>query len=265
MKYLLRTIQADWRKLRRPTLLLGTLGAVMGVSALAASIQFIMLNQQRRSRRESMFTTAMLENSHGLASGLANAAGLLGVVALAVFAAQTANEYTNGTLRNLLVRQPRRLVLLSGKALAMAIFSLLVVLTSAFTTIVASYIWAAAKSIDTSAWTTSEGLSYLVNVFGNIYLATIGYGIFGMMLGLIFRSPISAISIGLAWTMIVEGIVSAVWDWTAKYLPGQLLSAIGSGGNPIIDYSTALPRGLIFLALFVGIGALLFKKRDVGT
>jgi len=92
MKYLLRTIQADWRKLRRPTLLLGTLGAVMGVSALAASIQFIMLNQQRRSRRESMITTAMLENSHGLASGLANAAGLLGVVALAVFAAQQRYE-----------------------------------------------------------------------------------------------------------------------------------------------------------------------------
>ena len=112
---------------------------------------------------------------------------------------------------------------------------------------------------------SSDLISYLANVFGNIYLATIGYGIFGMMLGLVFRSPISAISIGLAWTMIVEGIVSAVWDWTAKYLPGQLLSAIGSGGNPIIDYSTALPRGLIFLALFVGIGALLFKKRDVGT
>ena len=78
-----------------------------------------------------MISRQTLELAHGVSIGFSSAAGLLGLVALCVFAAQTAQEYTYGTLRNLLVRQPRRLTLLFGKFVAMKSFALITVLVSA--------------------------------------------------------------------------------------------------------------------------------------
>src|SRR5439155_13169739 len=50
------------------------------------------------------------------------AAGLLGVVSLVLFAQAIGSEYREGTLKGLLSREPRRLVLLAAKLVAMAAF-----------------------------------------------------------------------------------------------------------------------------------------------
>jgi hypothetical protein len=56
---------------------------------------------------------AALAKPNGLVIGVARAAMLLGVVAFGIAASQVASEYSLGTLRQLLVRQPRRAVLLA--------------------------------------------------------------------------------------------------------------------------------------------------------
>ena len=66
--------------------------------------------------------------SSGVVFGFQQVATLLGIIALCVFAAQTAQEYTYGTLRNLLVRQPSRMKVLTGKFLSMAVFAFALVL-----------------------------------------------------------------------------------------------------------------------------------------
>ena len=112
--------RAEWRKLRRPTLLLGSLGVVIGVTGLVTSLLFLLIDSQSgNASRGERITREILELSSGVSIGFSNSAGLLGLVALCVFAAQTAQEYTYGTLRNLLVRQPRRIQLLIGKYLSM--------------------------------------------------------------------------------------------------------------------------------------------------
>ncbi|MEY4683325.1 MAG: hypothetical protein RL534_744, partial [Actinomycetota bacterium] len=171
--------------------------------------------------RGNRITREMLQLPDGFTIGFNSASGLLGLVALSVFAAQTAQEYTYGTLRNLLVRQPRRYRLLLGKYVSMISFSLISVIVSVGLALALS----GRAKVSTDAWMTSAGQTALVETFVNVFISTIGYGTIGMILGLIFRSPISSISIGTAYMLVVESIVIVAWQPVSNWLPGNLRSA----------------------------------------
>jgi ABC-type transport system involved in multi-copper enzyme maturation permease subunit len=268
---MIRVFRAEWRKLRRPTLFLGALGAVIGVSGLVTSLLFLLIDSQSgNAERGERITRDILQLPSGVSIGFSNSAGLLGLVALCVFAAQTAQEYTYGTLRNLLVRQPRRIQLLLGKYFSMAIFATATVLVSAVTAIGLAFALSGRAKVSTTQWTTSDARSALLHTFINVLISTIGYGTVGMILGLLLRSPISSISIGVGWLLVVESIIAIAWKPSAKWMPGQLLSIVSSGGTPIgmsdaLSYSQALTRVTIYLVLASCIIGWLFKKRDVSN
>ena len=261
---MIRIFKSEWRKLRRPTLFLGTLAAVIGLTGLISSLLFLLLDSERGNGREGMIITReTLALPNGLYVGFANSAGLLGVIALCVFAAQTAIEYTNGTLRNLLVREPRRLLLLAGKYLAMISFALITVCFSAIVSVGISATLANVKDVNTDLWYTSSALSLFGSTFGNVLLSVISYGTVGMKLGLLLRSPISSISIALAWILVVENILSATVDGISKWLPGQLMSSIPVQFGVDFSYSWALIGSASYLLISGAAAAILFKRRDV--
>jgi hypothetical protein len=86
-----------------------------------------------------------------------------------------------------------------------------------------------------------------------------------MILGLLFRSPISAISIGVIWNLIIEGLMSVFITNLAKYFPGQLLSVVAQGGTKDISYQYALITSYSILLTGLAIVAVLFKRRDVSN
>ena len=113
-----------------------------------------------------------------------------------------------------------------------------------------------------------EEIFYLlasVVTFINVLISTIGFGIFGMILGLLFRSPISAISIGVIWNLIIEGLLSVFIESLTKYFPGQLLSVVAQGGTKDISYTYALVTSYGILLSGLVIVAILFKRRDVSN
>ena len=261
---MIRIFKSEWRKLRRPTLFLGTMVAVVGLTGLISSLLFLLLESPRGNGREGMMITReTLAMPNGLYVGFANSAGLLGVIALCVFAAQTAIEYTNGTLRNLLVREPRRLLLLAGKYLAMVSFALVTVCFSAIISITISISLAGSKGVSTDQWFTSSAISLFGSTFGNVFLSVIAYGTVGMTLGLLLRSPISSISIAVAWILVIENILSATVSGISKWLPGQLMSAIPVQFGVDFSYSRALVGTSAYLLIFTVAAATLFKRRDV--
>jgi ABC-type transport system involved in multi-copper enzyme maturation permease subunit len=261
---MIRIFKSEWRKLRRPTLFLGTMAAVIGLTGLISSLLFLLLDSPRGNGREgTMITRETLALPNGLYVGFANSAGLLGVIALCVFAAQTAIEYTNGTLRNLLVREPRRLLLLAGKYIAMISFALVTVFFSAIVSIAISVSLAGTKGVSTDQWFTSSAISLFGSTFGNVFLSVISYGTVGMTLGLLLRSPITSISIAVAWILVVENILSATVNGISKWLPGQLMSAIPVQFGVDFSYSRALVGSAAYLLIFAVAAATLFKRRDV--
>ena len=127
---------AEWRKLRRPTLFFGTFIAALFFNGLITSFVYLMIDSpQGNADRGRSVGRDVLGLASGSVYGFSSIGGLLGIIVLCVFAAQTAQEYTYGTLRNLLVRQPRRLVLLAGKYAAMKTFALLLALINAVVSI----------------------------------------------------------------------------------------------------------------------------------
>lgn len=267
----MRVFRAEWRKLRRPTLLLGSLGTVIAVTALVTSLLFLLIDSETgNADRGERITREMLALPAGVTIGFSSSAGLLGLVALCVFAAQTAQEYTYGTLRNLLVREPRRLRLLLGKYLAMAAFALATVFVSAVTSIALAFALSGRAKVMTDLWTTSQARSSLIETFVNVAISTFGYGTIGMILGLLLRSPISSISIGVGWLLVVESIISIAWRPSGDWMPGSLLSIVSSGGSPIgmsdgPTYSQALIRVSLYLLVAAALTSTLFKKRDVAN
>ena len=147
----------------------------------------------------------------------------------------------------------------------MCSFALLTVIVSAIGSIGLSLLLAPTKDINTDAWFTQSSFELLYSNVGNVYLSAIAYGTVGMAVGIILRSPISSISISLAWILILEGILSFTVDGLDKWLPGQLMSLIAESSGGDISYTYALVGSAIYLAIFGGIATTLFVKRDVSN
>ncbi|MEY4100871.1 MAG: hypothetical protein RLZZ567_113, partial [Actinomycetota bacterium] len=169
----MRIFLAEWRKLRRPTFFFGTLGSVVFVTGLVTSLLFLLIDSETgNADRGNRITREMLQLPDGFTIGFNSASGLLGLVALSVFAAQTAQEYTYGTLRNLLVRQPRRYRLLLGKYISMISFSLISVIVSAATAVGLALALSGRAKVSTDAWMTSAGQTALTETFINVFIST---------------------------------------------------------------------------------------------
>jgi hypothetical protein len=84
---------AEWRKLRRPTLLLGTFAAALFFNGLITAFIYLMIDSpQGNGDRGRTITREVLALANGSVNGFASIGGLLGIIALCVFAAQSAQE-----------------------------------------------------------------------------------------------------------------------------------------------------------------------------
>jgi hypothetical protein len=86
-----------------------------------------------------------------------------------------------------------------------------------------------------------------------------------MALGLLLRSPISSISVGVLWFLIIENLLGAVKESTLQWLPGSQLNTIASGGTETISYSHAMQVGGAYVIGISIIAAVLFSRRDVAN
>lgn len=263
---MLNVVTSELRKLRRPTLFLGTMGATIFFSALFSALLFLLIDsEQGNADRGRTIGREVLGLANGGVLSFSSVGGFLGIIALCVFAAQTAQEYTYGTLRNLLIRQPSRMKILVGKLIAMKIFALAMILLSALVSISTSIILAPGAQVKTDTWFTSAGFTAIYTTFINVTISVVCFGIVGMILGLLLRSPISAISIGVLWLLIVENLLIAVKNSLQKWLPGAQLNAIASGGTQDLNYSHALTISAIYVGIGAVVASILFVRRDVAN
>jgi ABC-type transport system involved in multi-copper enzyme maturation permease subunit len=259
-------VSAELRKLRRPTLFLGTMGSALFFTGLITSFVYLMIDSpQGNGDRGRTISREVLGLASGSVNGFASVGGFLGIIALCVFAAQTAQEYTYGTLRNLLIRQPGRMKILIGKLISMKLFAIVMITVAAVVSIGISYLLAPGANVSTELWFTSDGVNAIFTTFVNVTISVIAFGIVGMVLGLLLRSPISAISFGVLWLLIVENLLIAVKGSLQSWLPGAQLSAIATGGAIDISYKHALGVGGIYVGVGALVASILFVRRDVAN
>ncbi|MGO9752332.1 MAG: ABC transporter permease subunit [Solirubrobacteraceae bacterium] len=263
---MLASLSSEWVKLRRRSMLIWGLGGMLFFSAIATFFTFqraVKVIQPGFHGHGFRITVAELSQANGLVHGIVDVSSLFGIVALALFAGATATEYSLGTLRNLLVRQPARSKLLCGKFLALALFVLIALILAFAIAAIIAFAIGPGKGVDTSAWTSSKGSSDTFHALFRVYLTMLGYGVLGTALAVILRSPAVAITLGIAYALPGEAIiVNALWTNGDRWLPGQLLSAVAHGGTSSTTYSRALLLILIYAVIAAAGTLYLFQRRD---
>jgi ABC-type transport system involved in multi-copper enzyme maturation permease subunit len=257
---------SEWVKLRRRGML-GALLAAVAVSVLGTVITIVVAKGHVVHHRGPLGGTrttgslAQVAGQHGMANALISASTLLGLIALGVVAAAVAGEFSGGTLRNLLVREPRRVRLLLGKFLALAVAGTVVIATI-FST-VAGILTANDRGINIHAWATGSGIVDLLVTVVEIIFATIGWGALGAILAVLLRSSVVAIVVGLVYALAVESILVSLDKGLNSWLPGRLLTAIAAGGNSSVSLSRASLTISIYALIAITAVTGLFAKRDV--
>jgi ABC-2 type transport system permease protein len=254
---MVRAFRSEWLKIRRRGMLLGSAGVMSALAILGVVIVVL-----RASSRRAPVSVARLSQPDGFASLMQHAGEMLGVVALGTLAIAVAQEYSYGTLRSILVREPRRLRLLAGKLSANLLFVAAGMTVAYVVAFVTALVVAPTQGVDTSGWLGS-GLGQTLSTAGDLVLAALGYGLFGCLLGIVLRAPAPAVIAGLAWALPVEGLVNSVWSSLGDWLPFRQLAAIVSQVSESVSYGHALAMAGVYSLAACAVAAVLFRRRDV--
>jgi ABC-type transport system involved in multi-copper enzyme maturation permease subunit len=258
-------VRSEWTKLRRPGMLIGGLSSMILVAILGTVLGVATAGDRSSSgpRPGDAISMAQLHSAHGLAAALGQSTTMLGVVALCLCAAALAGEFSTGTIRNLLVREPRRLRLLAGMTVGVLLFLAAITLIALAVASGVAVAIASGKGVDVSVWFSGAGMSAAGRTLGNLLLATLGFGLIGATLGVLLRSPVAAIGVGVAYALPVEAILSETVSGIDRFLPGQLLQVVADGGSHSPTYAAAALTLLLYgTVAVVAVGAL-FSRRDV--
>jgi ABC-type transport system involved in multi-copper enzyme maturation permease subunit len=263
---IIRTFRAELLKLRRPSILAGGGATLAALTLLGTGLTFATATRVVTAAHNGQFppeTFAKLAQPSGLTIGFGNAVFMVGILVFVVFLTSATLEYSQGTLAVLLARQPRRAQLLTGKALALLAATAAAVAAAEALSMAVAIALAHLRGIDTARWLGGAAIGHAAAQYGNALLSCACYGLLGLMLGVLIRSTPIALGIGLAWLLPVERTLQNSWYGADHWLPGLVLSAIGSGGTTTVTYQAAVAVALAYVAVAILAGAITFSRRDI--
>ena len=204
-----------------------------------------------------------------------------GVFALMLGVLAFGSEYGWGTLKTLLIQRPGRLGVLGAKLAALGVvlivFSVALFVTGALVSTVIAHI--EGKSV---SWPSSW---LLVRAVAAGWLILAAWATLGVLLGIATRGTSLAIGIGVLYTVVAEGLLSALTDsidvlkpLTTVFLRANGYSiavALGASvdsfesagprayGGPLVSSGQAVAVLLVCASAFLAIAAWLLQRRDV--
>ena len=214
------------------------------------------------SRRGSISLSA-LERASGGTEAFAIGASFTGFLVFVTFIAVIATEFSGGTWRALLLRDPHRRRVLVGTVAALLVLAAGTVALAEVFTFVMSWLVAPANDVATTEWLTFSGLSSALGNYLTVLAGVAGWAVFGTTLAVIFRSAPLALGVGFAWAGPFENIVVDSWDAGYRLFPGQVLGSLIRGGTAELAMSRAVLTGLIYVGGAALVALTLVSRRDV--
>lgn len=295
---MIRPMLAEWIKLMRRGVWLGGLGSAIGIVLLITILLFatskdtpnlspetcerdpnVPLTPQERAELENASRTGqrrgpngppfcVLERSDGMLRTYGFATTILGIVAVVLAAQGMGTEYSQGTLKVALTREPRRVRFLLGKVIALAAFLAIVVVLAAVAASAAAFAMAALRGIDTSAWTSTAALAEAAGLVARTWTACVTWATIGFLLAVLMRSAAPALGVGIGYIILGEPIVGLIIGEAAKWLPGNMMSAWVNLGDAEfaafpLTATTAGAGVAAYATVFLVIACFAFWRRDV--
>jgi ABC-2 type transport system permease protein len=175
------------------------------------------------------------------------------------------SEYSSGTIRTTLAATPKRPVLLATK---MAVTAALTVLFFELLSFLSFFLGEAILSGGgaPSASLASPGAARAVVMTG-LFIALLVLMAFGF--GLIFRSIAASIAAFAGVVFVLPLVVHSISEHAVRYLPSNILTnsimatvSQGPGGNQPLSPVVGLSMMVLYAAIPLAVGAVLFARRD---
>jgi ABC-type transport system involved in multi-copper enzyme maturation permease subunit len=208
-------------------------------------------------------TLADLASASGGTKAFAVGASFGGFLVFVVFIGLMAREFSEGTFRALVLREPNRRRVVAGKVVGLLLVAAGIVAIAELASFLVALALAPGQGIDTSAWFSLDGLAAAAGDFGTVMFGVAGWAVFGTTLAVIFRSAPIALAVGFAWAGPFENIVSDSWSTGNRVFPGRLLAAAIQGGTPEVGFGRAVATSLLFIAVAAGVSLVVVTRRDV--
>ena len=260
---MIRAFRFELIKLRRRSIAFA-IGGVAALSLLATLLTFGLASNSGRPNNEGYISTLpQLRGYRGLTAGFVDGMSLLGLLVFVVFLIATTSEFGGGTIRPILINQPRRIAWAIGKAGALLTVLAITVTTAFFVALAGAVSMAPARGVSMDAWLSGNGIEHAAGALLSGLAGTGLYGIAGIALGLVVRSTVVALAAGIAWAFPLEHITQNAWSGATGVFPGLSFDAVARGGVPNASLTHAALTALLYAVVGGGIGLLALATRDV--
>lgn len=261
---MINVIRAESIRLaRRPALAAAAGGAALFAVVASVAVFLAAGDSGRPAGRGE--TLASLAGAGGGSAAFALGVSFAGLLVLVLAIVTFTGEFSRGTLRTVLMREPRRLRLLAGKMVAIMGAAGLVLALAAVLTWGASLVMAATQGVSTAEWFTLDALGENLADYGTAVVTVSGWATLGMALGMILRSTPLALAVGVAWAGPLEHITVDSWSAAGRWFPGLLLEALAAGGTDTVSLARAAGLVAVYVALAAVAAALVLRRRDIGA
>lgn len=247
-----------WR--RRPLVIAAAIVAVFSFGSA-----FLVLNaaEETAPLERGGVSIAALADAGGGTEVFRTAISFAGFFVFILVVALTAAEFTRGTFRTMLMRQPSRLALLAGKVGAILVSAAALLAFAEVVSWGAARMFAPGQGVDTSAWVSLEGVGEGLADYGSALFWVTGYTLFGTALAVVVRSTTVALAIGFGWAGPFEHILADSWSPAVEGFPGLLLEQFVAGGSADVTMTQAFVTLVLYVALAAMIASTSFVRRDV--
>jgi len=258
-----RIVKAElFRLVRRRTIVFATVGALL-FSVVATLTIFSSAEATGAPSRQSGTTLTALADHGGGTEAFAVGASFVGFFVFVTFIALIATEFSGGTFRALLVREPHRLRVIIGKLAGILIVAAGVVAVAEAFTFGLSLLAAPGQDVSTTNWFSLESLGTGIGDYVTVLAGVAGWAVFGTMLAVIFRSAPLALGVGFAWAGPFENIIVDSWTAGYRYFPGQVLASLIRGGTIELGMGRAVVTASLYAAVAAVAALVLVSRRDV--
>jgi ABC-type transport system involved in multi-copper enzyme maturation permease subunit len=258
-----RIIRAELiRLMRRRTMLVAAAGSLLFATVATLAV-FASAQPAGAPVTRGGTSVAALSTDGGGTEAFSVGASFVGFLVFVTVIALIAGEFSGGTFRSLVLRDPHRLRVIVGKLLGILVVAAAVTAVAEVCTFALSLAVAPTEDIPTSAWFSAESLAEALGDYATVLAGVAGWAIFGTTLGVIFRSVPLAIGVGFAWAGPFENIVVDSWSTGFRVFPGQVLASLIQGGTVELGLGRAALTATLYAAIAATVSLVLVSRRDV--
>jgi ABC-2 type transport system permease protein len=256
-------MRAAWILLRRPTILWPAVAGAAIFSVMSIVLLFLTASRPGGSRLTD--PPILLETLAGAATPqlvVGRPVMVLGIVVLGIAATHTAGQFSTGSIRLQLLRQPRRSRWLLSTWIVLVIAATALSVLAAGLALGTALICAAIWDVDTGAWFAGGSTLELIAATLNLAVGMSAFAVAGSALAVLFRSAAVTLAVGLVYTLF-ENLLSSASDFANGLFPVSAFSNVATFGANGGTYSYSLVATIVFISILTLAVNQVFTTRDV--